>query len=164
MRYLTLIALVLSATTAQADFWDNCTAYGGTIITANSYGNDKGGLCNDPSNPDLTNNCNGKRFCRGGNLMNWWSSFTWCESIGGQLASFENACPGTQPLSRITCANIKGVHNGCGRTNMSKNTGEAFDVDLSSGNIDTHNRNYVDGWVCRPLCEEQSLNFFLKNT
>ena len=94
MKYLTLITLAL-ATTAQADFWDNCTAYGGTIITANSYGNDKGGLCNDPNDSSKTNNCNGKRFCRSGNSMNWWSSFTWCESIGGKLASFESACPGT---------------------------------------------------------------------
>ena len=109
MKYLTLITLVLMATSAQADFWDNCTAYGGTIITANSYGNDKGGLCNDPSNPDLTNNCNGKRFCMGGNTMNWWSAFTWCEAIGGKVPSLDSTCPATQPITGQSCPNLKAV-------------------------------------------------------
>ena len=109
-RYLLLTALAL-ATTAQADFWDNCTAYDGTIITANSYGNDKGGLCNDPNNPELTNNCNGKRFCLGSKLMNWWSAFTWCEAIGGKLADFINVCPGNQILDSGSCPNMKGISN-----------------------------------------------------
>ena len=110
MKYLTLIALALAATTAQADFWDNCTAYGGTIITANSYSNDKGGLCNDPNNPELTNNCNGKQFCKSGKGMNWWSAFTWCEAIGGKLASFSSICPGIQTIpNKVTgaCPNAK---------------------------------------------------------
>ena len=107
-RYLLLTALVL-ATTAQADFWDNCTAYGGTIITANSYGNDKGGLCNDPNDTNLTNNCNGKRFCMSGNKMNWWSAFTWCNEIDGTLVSFSNLCPGKQTINSGTCANIKEI-------------------------------------------------------
>ena len=113
-KYLLLTALVL-ATTAQADFWDNCTAYGGTIITANSYGNDKGGDCNDPNDTTKTNNCNGMRFCMGSKGMNWWSAFTWCEAIGGKLASFSSACPGTQNYSSYTtrvCGNVIKIIDG----------------------------------------------------
>ena len=116
-KYLLLTALFLT-TTAQADFWSNCTTYGGTIITANKYGTDangnnldKGGLCNDPNDPNLTNNCNGKKFCVSGNRLNWWSAFTWCESIGGQLASFEHMCPGTQALNGNACPNLTAVYN-----------------------------------------------------
>ena len=105
-KYLLLTALFLT-TTAQADFWSNCTTYGGTIITANKYGDDKGGLCNDPNDPNLTNNCNGKKFCVGENKMNWWSAFTWCDAIGGKLASFDSTCPNTQTLEGVACPNMK---------------------------------------------------------
>ena len=159
-KYLYLIALAL-ATFAQADFWDNCTTYGGNIITANSYGNDKGGLCNDPSDPTLTNNCNGKRFCHGEKKMNWWSAFTWCEAIGGKLASWESLCPGTQPLTSITCANIKGISSKdyYGYSSLGKDTDYVFEVNLSTGT----NTNYKNGYGKRawtaygtfvPVCEE----------
>ena len=124
-KYLGLMALVLIAGSVQADFWSNCTANGGTIITANKYGADQGGLCNDPSDTSLTNNCNGKKFCRGGNTMNWWSAFTWCESIGGHLASFDHMCPGSQAISNHTvadaCPNLK--MPGTGSTNVWSKTG-----------------------------------------
>ena len=161
MKYLTLMTLALAATTAQADFWDNCTAYGGTIITANSYGNDKGGLCNDPNNPELTNNCNGKRFCAYIKWMNWWSAFTWCEAIGGKLASFTNVCPGVQIMSNNTtgaCPNAKGIgSNNFFWTNTGSGSGSAFLVNLSTGAIPAHNRNGsgTNGSYCNPLCEEK---------
>ncbi|MBP5344574.1 MAG: hypothetical protein J6Y85_05855 [Alphaproteobacteria bacterium] len=109
-KYLLLTALVL-ATTAQADFWSNCTTYGGTIITANKYGDDKGGLCNDPNDTTKINNCNGKKFCVGGNKMNWWSAFTWCEAIGGKVASLTSMCPGATVISdynnHSACPNLQ---------------------------------------------------------
>jgi len=136
MKYLTLIILALVTTSTHADFWDNCTAYGGTIITANKYGSDQGGLCNDPSNPNLTNNCNGKRFCKSSNSMNWWSSFTWCEAIGGKLASFESLCPGHQTNPTGTCANLKGISSGWNASSTGWNTGNAFYVKLPDGTVD----------------------------
>ena len=160
MKYLTLITLALMATTAQADFWDNCTAYGGTIITANSYGNDKGGLCNDPNDSTKTNNCNGKRFClrSGSPTTNWWSTFTWCEAIGGKLTSFESMCPGTQPINGHTCANVKGIYSRYkGSCSMGIDTTRTIAADLSSGTLTTwsgigdRNSSYD-----RPaLCEEK---------
>jgi len=112
MKKYLLVALILINQQAHADFWTNCTNNGGTIITANSYGNDKGGFCNDPNNSDLTNNCNGKRFCRCGNTLNWWSGSVWCEAIGGRLASFSSMCPGTLTSADATqgaCANLTNV-------------------------------------------------------
>ena len=154
MKYLTLITLVL-ATTAQADFWDNCTAYGGTIITANKYGADQGGLCNNPSNPDLTNNCNGKRFCVGPK-MNWWSAFTWCEAIGGKLASFANACPGAQTNSSGTCANLKGTESNWIWIGTGWLEDRALRVLLSTGTIyqDTNRDTTRTKSTNRAFCEE----------
>ena len=77
-----LLLSLCIATPALADFWSNCTNNGGTIITANSYGNDKGGLCNDPSNSDLSQNCNGKRFCMNAYYISIWNNLTWCDAIG----------------------------------------------------------------------------------
>jgi len=155
MKYLTLIVLALTAEVAHADFWDNCTAYGGTIITANSYGNDKGGLCNDPNDSSVTNNCNGKKFCKGGNTMNWWSSFTWCEAIGGHLASFATVCPGAQTHTSGNCPNVKGINSGLGRTSTGWQGNATFYVNLASGayeaNASYGSRSYSFPY---PLCEE----------
>ena len=160
MKYLTLVTLALVAGTAQADFWDNCTAYGGTIITANSYGNDKGGLCNDPNDTTKTNNCNGKRFCVGSMKMNWWSAFTWCESIGGKLAGFESACPGvqTQPSTETgACPNFKGIGNYTWNwLNSGWERDKAFYVNPSSGAllISGSSRYRNTGNYIQALCEE----------
>ena len=156
MKYLTLIGLALAATTARADFWDNCTAYGGTIITANSYGNDKGGLCNDPNDTTKTNNCNGKRFCASTRPMNWWSAFTWCESIGGQLASIESMCPGTQSAVPNTCPNVKGIssHRGCSSSGLG--TDWLLNVDFSSGSLQNNSggKSFRNQTSFNPICEE----------
>ena len=109
-----LLLSLCIATPALADLWTNCTNNGGTMITANSYGNDKGGYCNDSNDSSVTNNCNGKRFCVSGNAMNWWSTFTWCEAVGGHIVSFESACPNTQALYYTAagfCANLTGALN-----------------------------------------------------
>ena len=149
MKYITLILLALVTTSAQADFWDNCTANGGTIITANSYSNDKGGLCNDPSNPNLTNNCNGKRFCKSNNGMNWWTSFVWCESIGGKLATFSSVCPAIQTNhnpSSGACPNLTNIiannTNTWNWTNMGWKQNAAIAINLSTGGVGLGNFGY----------------------
>ena len=155
MKKYLLAALILISQQALADFATNCTNNGGTIITANSYGNDKGGLCNDPNNPNLTNNCNGKRFCKGGNTMNWWSSFTWCEAIGGHLASFATVCPGAQTHTSGNCPNVKGINSGLGRTSTGWQGNATFYVNLASGAYEANDsyglRSYTFPY---PLCEE----------
>ena len=156
-KNFTLIALTLISGSVRADFWDNCTAYGGTIITANSYGNDKsGGLCHDPNNPELTNNCNGMRFCQGP-TMNWWSSFTWCESIGGKLVSFEHLCPGTQTAGGQSCPNVKGISNASrGRTSNGWGTNATLIVQFWNG-VTANDNGYGGRNLSWPntLCEEK---------
>jgi len=153
-----LLLSLCIATPALADFWTNCTNFGGTIIQANSYGNDKGGLCNDPNDPNLSNNCNGQRFCKNGTRMNWWSARTWCESIGGKLASFENVCPGVgMRPNNVTgaCPNAKGISSGWVYTSMGWSTQCALHVQSGSGAVAgcdySHNRTNSDAF---PLCEE----------
>ena len=162
MKKLLLTTLILAAGIAQANFWDNCTAYGGTIITANSYSNDKGGYCNDPNDSTKTNNCNGKRFCVGGNVMNWWSAFTWCEAIGGKLARFESVCPGVQALHQDVsgaCPNFTKVaklsglaSGGIGWTDLGISNTNALTVFLQWGNIKSMSR--ADKTYHVPFCEE----------
>ena len=131
------ISLILSQT-ALAEWGANCTNNGGIIVTANSYGNDKGGLCNNPSDTTLSNNCNGQSFCRSNNYMNWWSAFTWCESIGGKLASFASICPETQIAVPGTCPNLKGLSNNGThwvQTSVGWGTTTAVTVSLKTGDI-----------------------------
>ena len=155
-KYLTLILLALVTTSAHANFWDNCTANGGTIITANSYGNDKGGLCNDPNDASLSKNCNGKSFCRSKDNMNWWSAFTWCESVGGKLASFESMCPDTQKMPGPIgfCANFGKRNLGYwGISNAGWGTGDFLRVSLNDGLVTSAARS-VANQITVAVCEE----------
>ena len=129
-----VLACLLLTTPTQAKWGDNCTLNGGTIIKANEYGNDKGGYCNDPNNPDLTNNCNGMEFCVSNKTMNWWSAFTWCESVGGKLASFEHMCPGSQMVEGA-CPNLTKVGDTTVYSNAGWSTTLAMLVTLSDGRV-----------------------------
>jgi len=154
MKKFGILLLSLCITTpALADFATSCTNSGGTIITANSYGNDKGGLCNDPNNTTLTNNCNGKKFCLSGFSLNWWSSFTWCESIGGKFASIEEACPGSQAVSGTACPNFKGINTGVGCWRLSTGLGTDNAFAVCSNGIGTRDR--VTGYRNATLCVEK---------
>ncbi|MBP5344123.1 MAG: hypothetical protein J6Y85_03535 [Alphaproteobacteria bacterium] len=159
MKKLSLIALVLIAGVAQADFWSNCTAYGGTIITANKYGADKGGYCNDPNDTNLTNNCNGQKFCLGGKGMNWWSAFTWCESIGGKQASLSNMCPGAPQVSDYdhpnACPNLLKAINVRVWTAQGTGQNRAFQVHWNNSIYDGGGHTNRDSREFYPLCEEK---------
>ena len=50
-------------------------------------------------------------FCISKMELNWWSAFSWCRAAGGQLASWDQACPGVQPPKypqRPACSNLSG--------------------------------------------------------
>ena len=153
-----LLLSLCVATPALADFWTNCTTYGGTIVTANSYGNDKGGKCHDPNDPNLTTNCNGKRFCRGGTQMNWWSAFNWCDSIGGQLTRLESICPAIHPDSGgyDECPNARAIvtDNNRNWTSAGWGTNRALYVFLGDwGCVDNNSAGRTGTHT--PLCEEK---------
>ena len=157
MTAVVLTCLLLSLPT-QAKWGDNCTLNGGTIIKANEYGNDKGGKCNDPNNADLTNNCNGMEFCVSNKTMNWWSAFTWCDSIGGKLASFEHLCPGTPARPNNVakaCPNVTGIsERGSTWTSTGWGTNFALNVALGLGHVvDGYRRNTTNYHI--PICEEK---------
>ena len=88
--------------------------------------------------------------------MNWWSAFTWCESIGGQEANFLSLCPGTQALNNQpagACPNVKGLNLQNGHfTNMGWGKERALFV-LSNGSVtDLLARSTGAGY---PICEEK---------
>ena len=159
-----LLTCLLLTTPTQAKWGDNCTLNGGTIIRANQYGTqngvnlDKGGKCNDPNNADLTNNCNGMEFCVSNKTMNWWSAFTWCDSIGGKLASFEHLCPGTPARPNNVakaCPNVTGIsERGSTWTSTGWGTNFALNVALGLGHVvDGYRRNTTNYHI--PICEEK---------
>ena len=156
-RFCFLFLSLMLATPTLATWGTNCTNNGGTIITANSYGNDKGGFCHDPNDSSLTNNCNGKSFCRSIAYLNFWSAFNWCDGIGGKLASFESMCPGSQTYTnerRGTCPNLVGLKDSWHWTSIGWGTSNSLQVNLSTGGIRSFNRAgaYGDFFV---LCEEK---------
>ena len=62
---------------------DNCEAKGGTRVTVGD-----------------------NVFCRANKIMNWWSSYAWCEGMGGRMPSIAELCPGKRLIE----------NNPCGRT------------------------------------------------
>ena len=152
-KYIGVLAVILFVPFKSfATTWteENCTNQGGTIITANKYGDDKGGLC---LNPNESQNCNGKSFCMRNQKLNWWSDFTWCEFIGGTLASFDSLCPESRVQDTRTagdCPNLTKVGNSIWiASNIGNGSGNVFVINLSSGAIsgawgrsDASNNNY----------------------
>ena len=53
---------------------------------------------------------NGDKYCVSSRLMNWWSAFSWCESVGGKLISSEECvCNGANCPQDADCNNFKGL-------------------------------------------------------
>ena len=158
MKKFGILLLSLCITTpALADFWTNCTNNDGTIIQANSYGNDKGGSCSDPNDSSKTKNCNGKSFCISNSTRNWWSAFTWCDSIGGHLADFSSLCPGSQQELNVPCPNMKNIMSGRRAwTNLgSRRAGYSYLIDISTGSITELHRDAENpAYKHYPTCEE----------
>ena len=149
-KYFSLLIFLLMANVTFATWNNNCTNQGGIIINANKYGNDKGGLCNDPNEANLANNCNGKSFCMSKEPMNWWSAFNWCQSIGGKLATFDSMCPNTQRIINTNlgaCPNLYRAYNVAywGWTDIGYQDDKAFMVamwDKWAINVTDRNCNY----------------------
>lgn len=154
---LFLMTLILAGPT-YAKWGANCTSNGGTIVKANEYGTkdgvnlDKGGLCNDPNDPNLTNNCNGMEFCRSNKDMNWWSAFTWCESVGGKLANIQIMCPNTNLIEQTDCPNFKGVLSGGSWSTTGSSDSSVWTLGWQGYKFDgRRKRNAVSA---RAFCEE----------
>lgn len=92
--------------------------------------------------------------------MNWWSAFTWCESIGGHLASFASMCPGVQTNTNGNsgaCPNLAKVFGSAHRawSNVGWKTNTALNVCLSDGSInDVYGPADRRGGKSYAFCEE----------
>ena len=140
-------------TSAQADTtipWtkEGCESVKGTWLTAHKT---------TDSGCDAAH-CNGKSFCRSNVTLNWFNALVWCKSIGHNLVSWENLCPGT-PLgpnnATGACPNVKGVGgNLWGWTSAVWTSPPVLTVNLSSGAIDNDTRiGRLAGYIYA-VCEE----------
>ena len=93
--------------------------------------------------------------------MNWWSAFTWCESIGGKFISFSDLCPDTPTQHNMTngaCPNVTGIAgNFFGWTRTGWGTNSTLAANFSSGKVSTW--DFVGGRTDtgnghRAICEE----------
>ena len=149
----TLLAISL-ATRALAETtipWtkEGCESVKGKWITAHSPTDDG---CDAA-------HCNGLNFCRSSQDMNFWSALIWCKSIGRELVSFSNLCPGTLPEVKETagtCANATNVGTGQVITNLPIQGSRMITVRLDNGFVTNSARGDVYGrgyWGTKALCE-----------
>ena len=109
--------------------------------------------CTEANNGVLFQGVNGTYYCVSTNSMNWWSAFSWCKGVGGELASLDQACPGTGFSS---CTNLKerqdivtGTQSGwLSNPYISSN---AYRVQFASGTVDP-NANRSNGNGQHALC------------
>ena len=146
-----IVFLMCLCFVASARAYDECVTAGGTEITRNVYGTTNApSTCTLEKCPATT-----KKFCKSGQIMNWWTAFNWCKSIGGTLAKFDQMCPGVQTAINVadTCPALKGVVSGNGGawSSMGYQSNQAILVKFSSGAVSTANRSYVSTYYA--LCE-----------
>ena len=72
---------------------------------------------------------NGQSYCLSRRVMNWWSAFSWCKGVGGELATIDDACPGT---GFDTCTNLASKINGNAWLATPENSDRAFNMYFSS--------------------------------
>ena len=139
-KKICLMGICFVAASAGAHYEGDCV--GGTIITANSYANDKGGYCDVAQG-----NCNGDTFCLStvnGGYLTWWSAHLWCESNGGRLASFYEVCPGVSIGRNGTdgaCPNMtKAFKDGWFYVLETENKSISFSI-FSNGNISANHKH-----------------------
>ena len=78
---------------------------------------------------------NGQSYCQSRTAMNWWSAFSWCKGVGGELATIDDACPGT---GFDTCTNIVGKTGGPAWLATPSSSTAAYVVAASTGNVDNY--------------------------
>ena len=83
--------------------------------------------CTSKNGGKLFQGQNGQSYCLSRRTMNWWSAFSWCKSVGGELATVDDACPDT---GFDTCTNI-GI-NGTAWLATPENSDRAFYMYFSS--------------------------------
>ena len=151
---MTLVMLMSLSFSLPSFAYDRCV--GGSIIKRNEYGEEGApSTCTQAMCPVRKENEDPKTFCVSDKQMNWWSAFTWCKSNGGTLASFASMCPGVNTYSNNTtgaCPGLQGTFDSSHMawSSLGGGTGNAFDVNLFSGNVITHNRH---GGYASALCE-----------
>ncbi|MGN1091894.1 MAG: hypothetical protein ACI4RJ_05350 [Alphaproteobacteria bacterium] len=81
---------------------------------------------------------NGQSYCISRRQVNWWSAFSWCKSVGGELVNIDDACPDT---GFDTCTNIAGKQTkvtGSAWLATPNSSNSAYIVSASTGYINVN--------------------------
>lgn len=107
--------------------------------------------CTEANEAVLFQGVNGTYYCTSKIPMNWFSAFSWCKGVGGELVSMDKACPGT---GTGTCLNLKERQNivtGAGWLSNPYIASNAYRITFSSGTVDP-NAGRSNGNGQHPLC------------
>ena len=87
--------------------------------------------------------------------MNWWSGFTWCQSQGGHLATYQEICKSAPRTGGVdTCVNIKsfGIPSGFHWVASPSGTSQAYCFEIG-GRSSTGSRSNTYPVICSQLSE-----------
>ena len=110
---LAILMAMMMATTAYARL-EGCTSENGGVLFQGE---------------------NGQSYCQSRTPMNWWSAFSWCKGVGGELVTIDDACPGT---GFDTCTNIVGKTGGPAWLATPSSSDAAYVVAAITGNVDKY--------------------------
>ncbi len=119
-KYILLLGVLISFGT-----WAKCPEGSGILLTGGA-----------PENIE---------YCQSKIDMNWWSAFTWCNSIGGEVIDLTYDCMlGEADDSEVACPYLNGI--GRTKTVWTRNVPHASHayVITKEGNVSSgHSRDYV---------------------
>ena len=96
----------------------------------------------------------GETYCQSNVNMNWWSAHAWCDAANMTLVSLDR-CNGKKGniTGEVECPNFKGTGSGICWTSSVPGSPQAFNVNLSSGAVNTSQRHYSPTNQGYALCE-----------
>ena len=104
-----------------------------TVAATTAYARLEG--CTSENGGALFQGENGQSYCISRRTMNWWSAFSWCKGVGGELVTIDDACPGT---GFDTCTNIVGKTGGPAWLATPSSSEAAYVVAAGTGNVDNY--------------------------
>ena len=89
------------------------------------------------------------QFCVSSASMTWWAAFAWCKRQGRELATLQQACDDWYGATGDSaCPNLVVGTDKYVWTANPYGASNAYNVNLSSGNINNNNRNNNNYALC----------------
>ena len=87
-------------------------------------------------------------YCKSKVNLNWITSFSWCKSQGMQLATWEEACPGS-PINSSRCPNLEKKSEGWAWIATPKDPSLAFLIRFEKGVMVDTARSHTAYALCK---------------